>query len=53
MVSHNSTRVTGAMEDKMVVIPQQLDRSYHSSYPQFLDSFAGKGLDDVAKVVFG
>jgi len=37
----------------MVVVPRQLDRSYHSSCPQFEGSFAGKGLDDVTKEVFG
>lgn len=53
MVSRNSKFAT--MEDKMVVVtlvPQQLDRSYRS-LPQLEVSFAGKGLDDVAKGVFG
>lgn len=42
-----------AMEDKMVVVPRQLDRSYHSSGPQFLGSFDGKDLDYIAKAIFG
>jgi len=48
-----SCKSTVSKEDKMVVVPRQLDRSYHSSGPQFLGSFDGKGLADIAKAIFG
>ena len=48
-----SCKSTVVKEDKMVVAPRLLDRSYHSSGPQFLGSFDGKDLVDIAKAVFG